>query len=122
MTFNRLKANEQSYNYMDLMHRAYQSASTRNPGAHNRDFENLIEAEYGTSPVNYLPAFNVQFDKIQEYLFFAFDKFLNMPKLANKHAELLSQKLLLNKAESSESLIEIINNTMKLTQAVKNYS
>jgi hypothetical protein len=121
MTFNSLQANAEGYNYENLMHRAYQSSSTRNPGAHHAEFENLIRAEYGKSPVKYLPSFEKQLEKIKKYLDTAFDKFLKMPKLADKHDEIKIQKDITIEANSSDILIEVIKNTIELTDSAKAY-
>jgi len=121
MTFNSIQANAEGYNYENLMHRAYQSSSTRNPGAHHADFENLIRAEYGKSPVKYLPSFEKQLEDIKKYLNIAFDKFLKMSNLADNHNEIKIQKDIAMRANSSDVLIEVIKKTIELTDAAKTY-
>ena len=109
--------------YEIFMHRAFRSSDNSKPGMHCSIIQNLVRVEQGdNSFVKWHGSFDKQFEKVKYYMHKAMDKYLKMknipPDNLNK-IEMLNSKI--DRANSTDDLLTIIDETIELTQAVKNY-
>jgi len=122
-----MKSNIESYKegmtYEIFMHRAFRKYDTSKPGMHCSIIQNLVRVEDGdTSFVKWHGSFEKQLEKIKYYMHKAMDKYLKMKKISAENlARLDVLNLKIDRAYSSDDLMSIINETIELTQCVKDY-
>jgi hypothetical protein len=109
--------------YEIFMHRAFRSSDTSKPGMHCSIIQNLVRVEQGdTSFEKWHGSFDKQFKKVKDYMHKAMDKYFKMknipPENLNK-LEMLNSKI--DRANSTDDLFSIIDETIELTHSVKIY-
>jgi hypothetical protein len=107
-----------------FIHRANKNPDTSKPGTHGATIENLIRVEKGdTSWVKYHGSYEKQLEKIKLYMHKAMDKYLKMKKIPSENRKRLEAlKYFIDRAYSSDDLMNIIYESIELTQGVKDYS
>jgi hypothetical protein len=111
----------QGSNYEIFMHRAFRTSNRSKPGMDGSTMKNLIDAENGESWVRHLGSFEKQLTQIKVYMNKAIDKYLEMKLPVENLVAISLMKSRLDQANSSAVLINIIDETIELTQIVKKY-
>ena len=114
-----LKSDEQSRNYEIFMHRAYQEYDTNKPGRHNSYMKNLIDSERGKSWVKHLGSTEKQLSQVKKYMSKAMDRYLKMGKIPKENKDILKTlKVKIENAHSSSELMDVVDETLNLTEMV----
>ena len=82
---------------------------------------NLIDSENGESWVSRLPKVEKQFEKVQKNLIKALDKMLKWKLTENERIIIAQQRIKLDSATNSNSLLEIINACLDASQRFKEF-
>jgi len=90
-------------------------------GMDGTKIKNLIVADNGESWVRQLGSFEKQLTQIKVYMNKALDKYLDMKLPVENLVAISLMKSRINQANSSVALINIIDETIELTQSLKNY-
>jgi hypothetical protein len=109
--------------YEIFVQRANRVYDNSKPGMHGSIMQNLIRVENGdTSFVKFHGSYEKQFEKIKTYMNKAMDKYLKMKKIPAENLNRIQVlKTQIDRASSSDSLMNIIHETIELTQCVKDY-
>lgn len=109
--------------YEIFMHRAFKSSDNSKPGMHCSVIQNLVQIESGdTSFKKWHGSFDKQFEKTKVYMHKAMDKYLKMKKIPSENLDRLDfLNNQIDRAYSSDDLMDIIRETIELTQCVKEY-
>lgn len=109
--------------YEIFMHRAFKSSDNSRPGMHCSVIQNLVQIENGdTSFQKWHGSFEKQFEKTKVYMHKAMDRYLKMKKIpSDKLDRLYFLNSQIDKAYSSDDLMEIVRETIDLTQCVNEY-
>jgi len=123
MDRNSIESYKNGSNYEIFIHRAYRNSDTSKPGTHSSVIENLILVENGdTSFVKWHGSFEKQIEKAKVYMHKAMDKYLKMKSISKDNLERLDVlKHKIDMAYSSDDLMQIIQETIELTQTEKEY-
>lgn len=120
MDRSSIESYKKGSNYEIFMHRAFRTSDNSKPGMHGSMIQNLILVENGdTSFVKWHGTFEKQLENIKYYMHKAMDKYLAMKKIPPNNLEALKiLKQGIDKAYSSDQLMEIINQSIELTPMV----
>lgn len=104
--------------YQIFIRRAFKCERGKN-GAESAYMKNLIDAEQGKDWVRHLSPDDVQFEKVQEYIDKALDKFLTMKLNDQERATLEMLKDRLTFARRANELVQIVDVGLEATQRFK---
>lgn len=109
--------------YEAFMHRAFKSPDTSKPGRHCSVIQNLVRVEQGdTFFVKWHGTYEKQFEKVKYYMHKAMSKYLKMKKIPPENLILIEGlNLKIDKATNTDDLLSIVEETIELTQSVKDY-
>lgn len=109
--------------YETFIHRANRKYDTSKPGTHSATIENLIRAENDeTRWKKYHGTYEKQLEKTKTYMHKAMAKYLKMKKIPAENRErIMELDYFIDRAYSSDDLMNIIWETIELTQCVKDY-
>ena len=118
-----IEAYKKGSTYEIFMHRAFKTSDTSKPGMHGSVIQNLIRVENGdTSFVKWHGSFEKQFEKTKKYMHKAMDKYLKIKKIPPENLDNLDfLKSQIDRAYSSDDLMGIIRESIRLTHCIKDY-
>lgn len=107
--------------YEDFMNRAYRNRDNFKKGRSKSVITNLILVENGdTSFVKWHGSHKEQLKNLKIYMNTAIDKFMKMKKIPIENKRRIEEfRFYIDKEDTSDVLVGIINEIMKLTQDVK---
>lgn len=120
---NDIEASKHGSFYEVFIHRAYRSSDSSLPGKHSSVIENLARVENGnTSFVKWHGTLSKQLSNAKGYMEKAMNNYLKMKSISIENRSRLEVlKRTIEQAKSSEDLMEIVYESLELTQSVKEY-
>jgi hypothetical protein len=109
--------------YEIFIHRANRKYDTSQPGTHCSVIQNLIRIENGdTSFVKWHGSFAKQLERTKTYMHKAMNKYLKMKKIPSDNLKRLEElNILIDRTNTTDDLMVIINESIELTQCVKDF-
>jgi len=120
---NHIDAYKNGMSYETFMRRAFRTSDNLEHGMHCSIIENLVRVESGdTSFVDWHGSKTKQLSDAKQFMNHAMERYLKMTNIAPENLIRLKKLAIqIDSARSSDDLMNIVNQTLELTQCVKNY-